>query len=165
MYVQVAQDPEFTLRIKGKRPEEYPWMHKRPEEVAWYRECFERIDAMNPEHGRDLVRFDAHGDDTAQWYREIGYGLSVSDHESFHLTLPDAAASGWVPVSLGWPGADLIYPRDWFVATLDKIVERILAISRLNGARHAFVQRAADFVGNFFDDHVIFDRLDRTLRG
>lgn len=158
------EDPEFTLRIKGKRPEDYSWMLKREQEMAWYGECYERANVLNDRYGREAVVFDPHGDDMAEWYRSIGYGISLSDHESFHLTLPDVAVSGGVPVSLDWPGADLIYPREWLVPSPEHMARRILRLSHEEEERRAFTAGAAQFAGERFGEHIIFDQLDITLR-
>ncbi|WP_315279456.1 glycosyltransferase [Kocuria carniphila] len=156
-------DPEFTLRIKGKRPEDYPWMHQRRDEMAWYGKCYDRIDALNEQLAREVVQFDPHGDDMAEWYRGVGYGISVSDHESFHLTLPDVAASGGSPVALDWPGADLIYPRDWLVSSPEEIAQRVLHLSEDEDARSKFISSAAHFVARNFDESQVFAQLDQTL--
>lgn len=159
----VRKDPDFRLVIRGKRPEEYPWMLKREEELAWYRQCYERIERLNAELDDDVVRFDPHGDDMAEWYRGVGYGISLSDHESFHLTLPDAAASGAVPVSLDWPGADLIYPREWLVPSVSAMAQKILELSRDDVARTALLDRAAQVVAHTFDESVVYAALEAAL--
>ena len=159
----VAVDPEFSLRVKGKRPEDYEWMHKRPEELEWYRACYRRVDELNQRAGREVIRFDPHGNDMAEWYRGVGYGISVSDHESFHLTLPDVAASGGVPVSLDWPGADLIYPREWLVPSVHEMAQRILDLSRDPETRRSFSHNAHDFTTSTFDAAAVHEQLDRAL--
>ncbi|MCQ2000399.1 glycosyltransferase [Arthrobacter zhaoxinii] len=106
-----TEDPRYQLHIKGKRPEDYPWMANRTEEMAYYREQMRRITGDPTLHG--AVHFDGHGNDMAQWYQKVGVVLSLSDFESFHLTLADGAASASVPVTLPWPGADQIYPASW----------------------------------------------------
>lgn len=160
----VRADSEFRLLIKGKRPDEYAWMLKREDELAWYRQCYERIDRLNAQQRSEVVRFEAHGDDMAQWYRTVGYGVSVSDHESFHLTLPDAAASGAAPVSLDWPGADLIYPREWLVSSVPQMARRILELSRDEAQRAQFIDRAGRFVQEAFDESLVHSALDAVVR-
>ncbi|WP_114906228.1 glycosyltransferase [Ornithinimicrobium murale] len=115
---------DYTLRIKGKLPADLPWMKDRPDELAWFDAQFARIDRLNADRP-ETVMLDGHGDDMAQWYRKIGVALSVSDFESFHLTIADGAASGALPAVLAWDGSDLIYPRDWLSSTTGQIVERI----------------------------------------
>ena len=94
----------------------------------------------------------------AQWYRHIGVALSVSDFESFHLTIADGAASGALPVSLAWDGSDLIYPRDWLSASTDEAVERILTAPRDPEPIQAVVRER-------FEATDVFDRLAAIALG
>ncbi|MGY5765400.1 glycosyltransferase [Brachybacterium sp. DNPG3] len=119
------RDPEYRLFIKGRRPEDYAWMSKRPEEMQWYAEQYRRIDDINAQHPGAIV-FDPQGDDMPEWYRKIGVALSVSDFESFHLTIADGAASGALPASLAWAGSDYLYPRDWLSGTVEQMAISIL---------------------------------------
>lgn len=116
-------DPRYRLRIKGKQPRDYSWMADRPEEMRFYDEQYRRLEEDPLLHG--AVRFDGHGDDMAEWYRGIGTVISLSDFESFHLTLADGAASAAVPASLPWPGADRIYPTSWIHPTIGDLAEYI----------------------------------------
>lgn len=159
----VAQDPRWSLRIKGRRPEDYAWMLKREDEMAWYRDCYRRIEQINETAGRQAVVFDPHGDDMAEWFQGIGYALSVSDLESFHLTLPDGAASGAAPVSLAWPGADRIYPREWLVADLEQMAGRIVELQADEQQRTELIGRAGAFVDARMDEAVVHSALDRSL--
>lgn len=160
-----SRDPRWTLRVKGRRPEDYAWMLRREDEMAWYDECYRRIEELNRRVGREAVVFDPHGDDMPEWFRGVGYALSVSDLESFHLTLPDGAASGAVPVSLAWPGADRIYPREWLTADLGGLADRIRELQDDDQARDALVGRAAEFVLGRMDEAVVHAELDRVLVG
>ncbi|WP_311945491.1 glycosyltransferase [Halomonas piscis] len=105
------EDTGYTLRIKGKRPEDYPWMANRPEEMGWYEEQYRRLEEDPLLKG--AVFFDPHGNDMPEWYAGVDYVLSVSDHESFHLTIADGAVAGCKPVVLPWEGADEVYPKEW----------------------------------------------------
>ncbi|AQS73278.1 glycosyltransferase [Corynebacterium ammoniagenes] len=121
----LEQDPTYKLRIKGKVPEDYPWLRKRPDEMDFYSNQYSRIISLN-EKWPGAVIFDSFGHDMEEWYRLVGIVLSTSDFESFHLTLADGASSGAMPVSLNWPGADLIYPLSWLFATTEDMVNSIL---------------------------------------
>ena len=59
------------------------------------------------------VTFDGFGGDVAAWLRRVGWVLSTSDDESFHLAPAEGMASGAVPALLPWPGADTIYDVRW----------------------------------------------------
>ncbi|GAB3526620.1 glycosyltransferase [Arthrobacter monumenti] len=106
-----TQDKRFKLYIKGKTPDDYPWMANRPNELAFYEAQYDRI-ADEPLL-KGAVTFDGFSSDMGSWYQKIGVALSVSDFESFHLTLADGAASGALPAALAWSGADRIYPLSW----------------------------------------------------
>ncbi|MBD8045433.1 glycosyltransferase [Arthrobacter sp. Sa2BUA2] len=118
-----SEESRYQLRIKGKRPEDYPWMANRPEEMAYYQEQYRRI-AEDPLL-QGAVHFDGHGDDMPEWYQRVGVVLSLSDFESFHLTLADGAASGALVASLAWPGADQIYPEPWLSPSTDDLTAYI----------------------------------------
>jgi glycosyltransferase involved in cell wall biosynthesis len=105
------EDPRFTLFIKSKLPWDYWWIWDRPEERAYFEEVFRRIRRSPLLAG--AVVFDSYGRDVAAWLRRIGWVLSTSDDESFHLAPAEGMASGAVPSLLGWPGAETIYDCRW----------------------------------------------------
>ncbi|WP_242614102.1 glycosyltransferase [Actinomadura roseirufa] len=107
-------DPRFTLFVKTKLPWEYWWIWQKEDERAHYEEVFRRI-RRSPLLAGGVV-FDSYGRDVASWLRRIGFVLSTSDDESFHLAPAEGMASGAVPVLLGWPGADTIYDGRWIHA-------------------------------------------------
>lgn len=117
------EDEGYSLRIKGKRPEDFPWMANRPEEMAWYEKQYRRI-AEDPLL-QGAVFFDPHGNDMPEWYAGIDYVLSTSDNESFHFTVADGAAAGCTPIVFPWEGADEIYPRIWIVKGVRESIENI----------------------------------------
>lgn len=118
------EDQSYTLRVKGKRPEEFPWMLNRPEEMAWYEVQYRRLE--EDPLLKDSVFFDPQGNDMPEWYSGVDYILSVSDHESFHLAVAEGAASGCKPVVLPWEGAEEIYLGEWIFATTKVAVKHII---------------------------------------
>ncbi|MBD2896052.1 hypothetical protein amrb99_49940 [Actinomadura sp. RB99] len=107
-------DPRFTLFVKSKLPWEYWWIWQKDEERAHYEKVFRRI-RRSPVLSGGVV-FDSYGRDVASWLRRIGFVLSTSDDESFHLAPAEGMASGAVPALLGWPGAETIYDTRWIHA-------------------------------------------------
>ena len=79
----LEQDNRYQLRIKGGHPFDYPWLMNRTDELRYYQKIMERINSS--ENLRYKVIFDAPGDDVNQWLTLIGFILSPSDFESFHL--------------------------------------------------------------------------------
>lgn len=146
----LSEDPEYVLRIKGKTPEDYPWMKNRPEEMDYYGEQYARIDHLNRKYPGCVV-FDGFGADMADWYSQVGVVLSTSDFESFHLTIADGAASGALPVCLNWPGADRIYPQSWLTPNTVSAAQRILRAKREPSAyKHAI---------DDFDEQIVLNKL------
>ncbi|WP_344590756.1 glycosyltransferase [Actinomadura vinacea] len=122
------EDPRFTLFVKSKLPWEYWWIWDRPEERAHYEEVFRRI-RRSPLLAGGVV-FDSYGRDVSSWLRRIGFVLSTSDDESFHLAPAEGMASGAVPVLLGWPGADTIYDTRWIHQDASAMAASIAATVR-----------------------------------
>ncbi len=121
-------DPRFTLFVKSKLPWEYWWIWKKPEEREHYERAFRRV-RRSPLLSGGVV-FDSYGRDVAGWLRRIGFVLSTSDDESFHLAPAEGMAAGAVPALLPWPGADTIYDPRWIHADPAAMAESIAATVR-----------------------------------
>lgn len=131
-------DSRYNLRIKGKLPEDYPWMINREKEMQWYKNQFSRLE--EDKLLSTAVQFDGWGNDVPQWFNNIGYILSVSDFEAMHLAVAEGASSGTVPVILNWPGAKAMYPSSWCHHDLDSMANSILEFSSKNAKRKKFAK-------------------------
>lgn len=155
-----ARDEGYTLRVKGKRPEDIPWMADRPQEMVWYDKLYRRL--QDDPLLKDAVIFDPHGNDMPEWYAGVDFVLSTSDFESFHFTVADGAAAGCVPVVFPWEGAREIYPSDWVVANRREAVKMIMR--HCEGNDRAALQRACrDFAKDKFDIEQIALRLVEAM--
>ena len=134
------KDKRYKLFIKGKRPEDYPWMHSKAkaQEMAYYKDQYTRIKDNNWEKS---VFFEGHGP-IDEWLQNIGWILSVSDSESFHLSVAEGMASSAIPIILKWPGADSIYPSKYIFTLIPEVVSFIYSQSN-NGKDYN------DYVNNF----------------
>lgn len=148
-------DRRFHLRIKGKTPEDYPWMANRPKEMDFYRSQYERIEAINESYPGSVI-FDGYGSDMASWYSKVAYVISTSDFESFHLTLADGAASNATPASIAWPGSDLIYPLDWLAATPEEVASLLID-------RQSDKEFDRSFVVDKFDQEKVLGQLVSSI--
>ena len=119
-----AVDDRFQLHIKSKMTWEYPWIWARTDEQEHCRELLTRINTSPLLRG--AVQLDGFGGDVAAWLRKIGFVLSTSDDESFHLAPAEGMASRALPMLLPWKGADAIYPAEWIHADDDQIAAAIL---------------------------------------
>jgi glycosyltransferase involved in cell wall biosynthesis len=120
------QDRRFILFVKSKLAWDYPWIWADPAERAHMDLVLRKI--QTSDLLRDAVVFDDFGPDVGSWLRRIGFVLSTSDDESFHLAPAEGMASGAVPMLLDWPGADTIYDRHWIHSTPTVLAEAIGSI-------------------------------------
>lgn len=156
-----AKDERFTLRVKGKRPEDYPWMAARAEEMAFYEAQYARIEESPLLQG--AVSFDPQGDDMAQWYQQIGVAVSTSDFESFHFTLADGAASRALPVGLAWPGSEWLYPKEWLFTDTELAANRVVNIVSNQDQFDLSVEEARKFTVENYDAKKIMAELVKAI--
>ncbi|MCC3267753.1 glycosyltransferase family 4 protein [Arthrobacter gengyunqii] len=108
----LEHDDRYSLHIRSRYPWEYDWFwNGRVGEQEAYREFFARLQA-DPRL-RSRVAFEQFGPDMASWFRRIGFCLSPSHRETFHVAPLEGAASGAVPVLLDRPGAADIFDSRW----------------------------------------------------
>src|SRR6202035_5086980 len=100
-------DDRYLLFVKSGMPWEHWWVWQHQEERSHFSEAFRRV--QRSPLLRDAVVFDDAGPDVAAWLRRIGFVLSTSNDESFHVAPAEGMASGAVPVIRHWPGAETIY--------------------------------------------------------
>ena len=136
-------DPRFSLHVKSQFAWELPWAWRDPEERTATERVLRRVRGVPLL--ADGVVFDAYGPNVGAWLRTIGWVLSLSDDESFHLAPAEGMASGAVPLIRAWPGAETIYDPRWIVPAADDaglveaLVDRILLQTRdeaWDGLRH-----------------------------
>ena len=120
------RDRRYRLAVKSKLPWDYWWIWRKPEERADTEALFERLHADPTVAG--AVSFDGFGGDVPVWLRRVGWVLSTSDDESFHLAPAEGMASGAVPAILPWPGADTIYDTRWIHRDPWEMAEAIHAV-------------------------------------
>lgn len=139
-----CEDSRYTLYVKGKFPNEYPWLWKREEEKDYYRQVFRRI---NRSPWRDSVVFDGWGRDIPEWFRKIGFILSPSDFESFHMAIAEGMASGAIPVIRNRVGVTDLYPKEFIYHS----VEDATSLIRRANAQHSLSlrEKAKDYVRQF----------------
>lgn len=147
-----ALDDRYTLAIKTRQPWDYWWVWNRPEERDYYERTYRRI--QRSQTLAASVVFDPGGPDVAAWLRRVGFVLSTSDDESFHLPPAECAASGGVPAVLAWPGAETIYSPQWVHADPTEMAHSIHAI--VAGGHFDKARRAAqqEITGAYALEHI-----------
>ncbi|WP_345506682.1 glycosyltransferase [Terrabacter aeriphilus] len=104
----VSHDDRYSLFVKGKSPIQAPWMWTDPQERVRFDAVFAKI-RRTPALASHIF-FEEDGPDVPDWLSEIGWLLSPSDRESFHLAAVEGMASGAVPVVWNRQGAEDIFP-------------------------------------------------------
>jgi glycosyltransferase involved in cell wall biosynthesis len=120
-------DDRYLLYVKSGMPWEHWWVWQNPAEREHYSAALRRV--QRSPLLRDAVVFDDAGPDVAAWLRRVGFVLSTSDDESFHVAAAEGMASGAVPVIRHWPGAETIYDRRWISDTPAEMAALIASLA------------------------------------
>jgi glycosyltransferase involved in cell wall biosynthesis len=121
------EDGRYQLYVKSAMPWEHWWVWQNPEERDHYTTALRRV--QRSPLLQDAVVFDDAGPDVPAWLRRIGFVLSTSDDESFHVAPAEGMASRAVPVIRHWPGAETIYDKRWLHETPLEMAEAIASCS------------------------------------
>ncbi|SHK08389.1 Glycosyltransferase involved in cell wall bisynthesis [Geosporobacter subterraneus DSM 17957] len=117
-----SKDQRYRLYVKGKSPQEIPWIWENINERRYYDAIFERV---NSSQWRESVVFEDWTDNVHDWFRKIGFILSVSDLEGSHVAVSEGMASGSIPILLNWRGADKIYPSQFIFPSTEDAAQYI----------------------------------------
>ena len=135
------EDDRYLLFIKSGMPWEHWWVWQNPAERDHYAHALRRVQRSPLLRG--AVVFDDAGPDVAAWLRRVGFVLSTSDDESFHVAPAEGMASRAVPVLRHWPGAETIYDMRW----IHRVRPRWLPRSWRSGTRATGVRRVTTRTG------------------
>ena len=142
----------FSLRIKGFRPDQLTWITHDRDELEFYESMQERI--SNNINLRDHIFFDNFSTDVNEWFAKIDYILSPSDFESFHMAIGEGMLSGCMPIIWDWNGSSEIWPNQFIVKSTQEAKDLILKTRDDNSA-------PPDFRGMALKKHNPFKTLDR----
>lgn len=147
-----AEDSRYTLHIRGRMPWEYSYEWDKPLQREAYLEFFHRIGA-SPMLAESVV-FEPFGSDMGNWLKKIGYLLSPSTDESFHLAPAEGMASGAVPVFWDRPGVRGIFGDRWVFDDTEAAARFVVETGK-NASRFEDEQACAiEYVG-MFDKKVV----------
>lgn len=128
-----SHDSRYRLVLKGVLPWELDWVWSDDDERAYFESQFARI-RNSPLLGT-AVTFDRAGPDVPSWFRKIGWILSPSDVESFHLAMIEGMLSAAVPVAIDRPGVLQIIGSDWVHEDVAAAVSWMRNEARLHHSR------------------------------
>lgn len=120
-----ADDPSWRLKLIGA---DFPSRPTRMSERAYAAEFRER--ALQPDV-RSAITYVGYTRQMPSHLDDVGFALSTSLRESWHIGVAEMVASGAVPVIRDWPvyrdhgGAGSLFPEDWVVQTPEEAAARI----------------------------------------
>ncbi|WP_069650413.1 glycosyltransferase [Caloranaerobacter ferrireducens] len=111
------KDNRYKLFIKGKHPSEYKWIWNDTIQREYYEKQFNRIKKSKY---KNSVIFEGWGD-VSEFLTKIGYVLSTSDYESFHMAPIEGMASGAIPIVLKREGVNTIFPSQFIFDSVEDV--------------------------------------------
>lgn len=121
-------DDRFQLVVKGSPVTRESWIWSDATQRRAYESVFQRL-RSDPELAKHVI-FEEFGGAIAQWLVRVGFILSPSDTESFHLACMEGMASGAVPLIWDREGANSIYPQRFIVRSVDEAQRLVLNASQ-----------------------------------
>lgn len=117
----------------------------------------------------DRVHIQGYVPDTAQWLKTIDVFVSNSYHETQHVALQEAMASGCYCLTHFWDGAEEFMPREYLFGTNRELVEKVAAFHRLPSEQKTHQQREMRrLVERFCDSRnvtpAVLNAIDGLLR-
>lgn len=156
-----AEDDRFTLHIRGRMPWEYRHEWRKPEQRESYLDLFSRIGA---DPVGEAVAFEPFGADMGNWYRKIGWVLSPSTTESFHLAPAEGMVSGGLPLLWDRPGVRDIYGDEFVIDDAEEAAGFVIETLGDESLLARRQERARAIAGEF-DEHAIALKWAEAVRG
>lgn len=121
----LRHDDRYVLHIKGHSPWNYAWEWKKAAHQDSYRKFYSRIgeSSLLSQH----VVFEPFSPDIGNWLTKIGWILSPSTRETFHLSALEGATSGAVPIAWRREGSEEIIGTEHNIDSLEAAVELVLS--------------------------------------
>lgn len=121
----LRSDVRYYLHVRGRTPWQYQWEWGMPAGQDAYRAFFQRIadDPLLRQH----VLFEPFSPDMGNWFRRIGWMVSPSTRETFHLAPIEGMASGAPALVWEREGADEIFGADMVRSSTEELAELVLA--------------------------------------
>ncbi|NYB26253.1 MAG: glycosyltransferase [Methanobacteriaceae archaeon] len=114
---------KFKLYLFGKNYREVDWIWTNPEERSYFEECEKFIKDL---HLEDSVIFKG-WTERSEMFSNIGYVLSVSDIESFHLAPAEGLCDDTLALLLDWAGVEYVYPNEIIFNDINEMKDMILS--------------------------------------
>lgn len=142
-----AEDERYTLHLRGHSPWNYTWEWKKSAHQSAYREFFRA--AGQDERLMEGLSFEPFGPDMGNWLRRVGWILSPSYRETFHLAAVEGAASGAIPLVWTRDGSEEIFSDRWNFTSTEAVADFVLATNASAESYARESRRARGFVSRY----------------
>lgn len=153
-------DSRYSLHIKGPQPFTYEWLWARTKERQFYQRIYERINSS--EALRYRVVFDPPGSDVNQWLRKIGFILSLSNSESFHMALAEGMAAGCIPITWSRDGVERIFCENIIFSEVSDAA-KFIDITRRSNTSNGVQKQAQEYVRQSFGKDVALKQWAKLI--
>jgi len=155
------RDSRYRLFVKGEMPTEFKWVWRDEGERAYFRDQMARI---NSAPWRDSVVFEPFTPDIDTWFRKIGFILSPSDIESFHLSIAEGMASGAIPIIRLREEVPGLYPGEYTFSDVREAVDLIERFQREGGDSESQCTRLKAYARENCDLAVVTVSWERMIQ-
>lgn len=142
----VEVDPRYVLHIKGHAPWNYTWEWKKAAHQDAYRAFYKRLGEKNL---LAHVAFEPFTPDVGNWFRKIGWILSPSYRETFHMAAIEGGASGAIPIAWERDGSVDIIGGQFNVSSTDEAFSRIVEVNVSENQYNDWSVRAKQFMERY----------------
>lgn len=136
----IELDDRYALEVRGAPPWDYTWEWNTPTHRDTYIEVLRRL-KTNPRLAKH-VTFSPFSPDAGNWLRGVGWVLSPSSRESFHLAPVEGMLSGAVPIVWQREGAEGIFGSQWVIENTEEALQRIVTANDTDNGWIELSQRA-----------------------
>lgn len=150
--VLISYDDRYALEVRGAPPWDYTWEWNTPAHRDTYIEVLRRLRSNTKL--ADHVTFSPFGPDVGNWLRGIGWMLSPSVRESFHLAPVEGMLSGAVPLVWERDGAADIFGVEWVLEDTSAVAKRVKDAARQEDGWETLSERAARDAAERYSDTI-----------
>jgi glycosyltransferase involved in cell wall biosynthesis len=136
------ENKNFKLFLFGKNYREVDWLWNDSDERSYFLECEEFIKKNNLS---DSVIFKGWVEQSKIFFN-VGYTLSVSDIESFHLAPAEGLCDLTLALILKWNGAEFIYPKEMIFDDITDIIDKIISTNKDDYEYFQLLKEMRDYV-------------------
>ena len=146
----IEKDSRYMLEVRGALPWNYKYEWNTPAHRDMYMQTLGRL-KQNPKLAQNIT-FAPFGPDVGNWFRGIGWMLSPSVRESFHLAPVEGMLSGSVPVVWDRDGATDVYGDAWIHSGTAEASSHILTANATNDGWLTLSRLAYNQALDLYDD-------------